>query len=136
MVARRQSTRRWWGQESPRYDLYTSVFTMAELEDGDYPGKSDAIHLVEGLAILGVTPEIESIADVYVRRRLMPQGDYGDAYHLAAASFYGMNFLLTWNCRHLANANKVQHIRAINAELNISNPIVTTPDQLLSEDEP
>lgn len=108
---------------------------MAELEDGDYPGKSDALELVHDLPILGVTPEIESIASVYVRRHLMPQSDFGDAYHLAAASFYGMDFLLTWNCRHLANANKVDHLRAVNAELGLAIPIVTTPDQLFSEDE-
>ena len=135
MVARRESTRRWWADERAQYELYTSVFTLTELEDGEYPGKVDAIDLVRNLPILRITPEIESIAEVYVRRHLMPRGDFGDAYHLASASFYGMTFLLTWNCRHLANANKVQHLRAINAELGLSIPIVTTPDLLLVEDE-
>ncbi len=136
MIARRESTRRWWAKERPGYDLYSSVFTTAELERGDYPGKANALLLLQGLPILGVTPEIESIAAVYMRRKLMPAEDAGDAYHLAAASFYGMTFLLTWNCRHLANANKIQHVRAINFELGLSIPIITTPDMLFSEDEP
>ena len=119
-----------------RYDLFTSVFTMTELEGGDYPTKADAMSLMRGLPVLRVTPEIESIADVYVRRKLMPRSDFGDAYHLAAASYYGLTFLLTWNCRHLANANKVQHLRSINFEMGLSIPIVTTPEQLMSEDEP
>ncbi len=136
MVARRESTRRWWANERARYDLYSSVFTSGELQRGDYPGKAEALRLLEGLPVLGVTSEIESIASVYVKRKLMPVEDAGDAYHLAAASFYGMSFLLTWNCRHLANANKTQHVRTVNAELGLPVPIIATPDMLFTEEEP
>jgi hypothetical protein len=59
----------------------------------------------------------------------------GDAYHLAVASYYGMHFLLTWNCRHLANANKVRHLQVVNNELGLTVPIVTTPDLLLTEND-
>ncbi|MBI5762211.1 MAG: type II toxin-antitoxin system VapC family toxin [Planctomycetes bacterium] len=135
MVARRECTRRWWAQERIRYDLVSSVFTLAELDRGNYPGKADALQLVQDLPVLGVTPEIESIAEVYIRRKLMPAEDAGDAYHLAAASYYGISFLLTWNCRHLANANKAFHVRSINAELGLSIPVITTPDMLFAEDE-
>ena len=72
---------------------------------------------------------------MYVARHLMPGRDLGDAYHLAMASFYGAHFLLTWNCRHLANANKVGHLRVVNADLGLSVPVVTTPDLLLEETE-
>ena len=87
------------------------------------------------IPLLELVPEIEEIARVYVARRVMPRTDFGDAFHLAIASYYGMNFLLTWNCRHLANANKAQHIRAVNAELNLLVPVITTPDLLLAEDD-
>jgi predicted nucleic acid-binding protein len=90
---------------------------------------------VEGIPILEAVPEIEDIVGVYGARHLMPREDLGDAYHLATASYYGVHFLLTWNCRHLANANKVQHIRAVNGDLGLAVPIVTTPDLLMLEDE-
>jgi len=64
----------------------------------------------------------------------MPQVLKGDALHLAYASFYKIDFLLTWNCNHLANANKKQHIRRINAKLNLSTPEIVTPLQLFTED--
>ena len=130
MIARRDSTRRWWTEESPWYELFCSAFVVGELQDGDYPGKDEAVRLVETLPLLEVVPEVEEIVRVYLRRQLMP---FGDAYHLAMASYYGMHFLLTWNCRHLANANKVRHLQAVNGELGLPVPIVTTPDLLLME---
>ena len=132
MVARRESTRRWWDHEGPGYDLFCSALVMAELQDGDYPGKADAIRLVEPLPLLEVVDEIEDIVEVYVRRQLVP---LGDAYHLAIASYYSLHFLLTWNCRHLANANKVRHLQIVNGHLGLSVPVVTTPDLLLTEAE-
>ncbi len=133
MVARRMSTRHWWSFERGSYELFTSAFVLGELQDGDYPGKSEALALIAEVPLLEVAPEIESIASFYVSRHLMPAGDRGDAYHLAIASFYATDFLLTWNCRHLANANKVQHLRIVNAELGLAVPIITTPDLLLRE---
>ena len=86
--------------------------------------------MIESRAWLEVVPAVEEIVAVYMRRKLMP---LGDAYHLAVASYYGMHFLLTWNCRHLANANKVRHLQIVNGELGLAAPIITTPDLLLRE---
>jgi predicted nucleic acid-binding protein len=134
MVARRESTRRWWTDDAPAYDLFVSAFVLGELDRGAYASKEKAVALVEGIAVLAVTPEVEEIARVYLARHIMPRGEMGDAFHLAIASFYGMDFLLTWNCRHLANANKTRHLRLVNAELGLSLPVITTPDLLLREE--
>ncbi len=82
------------------------------------------------MPLLKIVPAIEQIVSAYLKRKLMP---LGDAYHLAVASYYGMHFVLTWNCRHLANANKVRHLQVVNSELGLPVPIVTTPDLLLLE---
>ena len=63
----------------------------------------------------------------------MPLVLKGDALHLAYASFFKINFLLTWNCNHLANANKRKHIEAINDNLNLATPAIITPLELFSE---
>ncbi len=133
-IARRESTRRWWEEEAPLYDLQISAFVVGELAQGDYPGKDKIQTMVQGLDVLEVIPEIEDIARVYVARSVMPAGDLGDAYHLAIASYYAVDFILTWNCRHLANANKVQHIKVVNGELGLHVPLITTPDLLLREE--
>jgi hypothetical protein len=70
---------------------------------------------------------------VYLNNYLMPQTLTGDALHLAYATYYRMDFLLTWNCNHLANANKKQHIRIINARMNLLTPEIVTPLELFTE---
>lgn len=63
----------------------------------------------------------------------MPTEAAGDAYHLAMASLHRMDFLLTWNCRHLANANKQRHLALLNGRLGLPMPIITTPLTLIPE---
>ncbi len=133
MIARRESTRRWWTNERQNYELVTSAYVIGELRRGEYPGRDDALSLIQHLPLLELTPAIEEIAKSYVDRHLMPTGEMGDAYHLAAASCHGCDFLLTWNCRHLANANKARHLAGVNIELGLPIPIITTPDLLLTE---
>lgn len=70
------------------------------------------------------------IADVYQARQVMPRVPVRDALHLALASFYRMDYLLTWNCRHLANANKFKQIENVNQGLGLAVPLLVTPYQL------
>ncbi|REJ89236.1 MAG: hypothetical protein DWQ34_15680 [Planctomycetota bacterium] len=86
-----------------------------------------------GREILEITAEVRQIAKTYIERLLMPQDAGGDALHLALASYYGVDVLLTWNCRHLANPNKFGHIESLNTELGLSVPLLTTPLNYLSE---
>ena len=135
MIARRDWTRQWWdelGESS--FDLVTSQAVIDELSRGHFPGKDDALRLVNDLELLPVVDEIEEIVAVYVSHRLMPKDAVGDALHLAIASFYGCDYLLTWNCKHLANANKYRHMRRINAMMDLVTPSLVTPLELLPGD--
>ena len=69
----------------------------------------------------------------YINNYLMPKDTAGDAMHLAYASFHNIDFLMTWNCDHLANGNKRQLIRIINASLNLRVPEILTPLELFEE---
>jgi hypothetical protein len=66
-----------------------------------------------------------------VRHGAMPSHDLGDALHLAAATWYRLQYLLTWNCKHLANANKFEHIHILNGRRRLLSPTIVTPEQLL-----
>jgi len=83
--------------------------------------------------VLPAERQVIEITDVYVQNYVMPKDRKGDAMHLAFASYYKIDFLLTWNCNNLANANKKQHIRIINTRLNVGIPEIITPLQLFSE---
>jgi hypothetical protein len=107
---------------------------LAELKNGDYPHKEKAVREAESISVLPPTAEVRSIARIYIENLLMPQKFEGDVFHLAYASLYKMDFLLTWNCNHLANANKKLHIRIINTNLGLTVPEITTPLELVEED--
>lgn len=136
MVARRQWTREWWERRRQHYDLVTSQAVLNELGRGDYPGREDALRLMADARVLLLEPPIADIVDVYVARGVMPRDPTGDALHLALASHHGCDFLLTWNCTHLANANKFPHIRRVNALLSLGVPALVTPLELLGGDSP
>ena len=72
---------------------------------------------------------------VYIEHQGLPRNPVGDALHLALASYHKCEFLLTWNCEHLANANKFGHIRRINALLGLFIPALVTPLELLGDDD-
>ena len=132
MIARRNWTVEWWDSQSDHYQIVTSLAVIEELERGDYPNKEKVLDLVKDVPILNIPMEVRDIVDTYVNRRLMPPDAKGDALHLAVASFHACDFLLTWNCKHLANANKFSHIRLINTLLGLFVPALITPVELLS----
>jgi predicted nucleic acid-binding protein len=127
-------TRQWWDEERHLYDLYTSEFTLAELAEGDFPRKEQAIQLMRDLPRLAPMEEIEEIVEMYVAHYLVPSSDIRDGFHLAFACFYKMDYLLTWNCAHLANIRKQEHFRVINLRLGLHTPAIITPLVLLPEE--
>lgn len=135
MIARRNWTREWWNNQREHYQLVTSIAVIEELERGDYPNKEKILNLVADIPLLSINTEIHDIVETYIKRKLMPADILGDALHLAIASFHGCDFLLTWNCKHLANANKFSHIRRLNALLGLYVPALITPVELLSWEE-
>ncbi len=131
IVARRTWTRQWWSTANEKYDLATSVGVLNELNNGPPDRSQEWLDLLAGLPLLPVSPAVMDVVDIYVSRRLMPNDPLGDALHVALASFHKCDFLVTWNCRHLANANKFAHLRRLNAILGLFTPALVTPLELL-----
>jgi hypothetical protein len=123
-------TNDWWKTQRKHYAIFISPDVIAELEKGNYPNKSKAMEHALGIEMLKRKNEILDIASIYTTRFLMPKDLYGDAMHLAYTSYYKIDFLLTWNCKHLANANKKEHIRILNTKLDLFVPEIITPMEL------
>lgn len=134
MIVRREWTREWWDVALERYELVTSPAVLDELQRGDYPNREHCLELVSTLPLLAIDSEVMNIVETYISRNVMPVDPAGDALHLAIASFHRCDFLVTWNCRHLANANKFEHTRQVNAMLGLFAPSLVTPLELLGED--
>ena len=126
-------TKKWWNEERQNFDMWISEETIVELSKGNYPNKTKIIECVSQIQVLPPHEHIVKIAQVYINNYLMPGVLTGDALHLAYASYYKMDFLLTWNCNNLANANKKQHIQIINVRMNLFTPEIVTPLELFTE---
>jgi predicted nucleic acid-binding protein len=133
MVSRRLWTREWFDASEGIDQLVTSSAVLEELERGDFPNREAAIEMIAGLSPLPITDEIREIVQEYIKRLLMPADPSGDALHLALASYYGCDFLVTWNCKHLANANKFDNIARVNGILNLWVPKLVTPLELIGD---
>jgi len=164
MVARRQWTREWFDAAVARVELVTSAAVLDELERGDFPGRTDAMAMIQELSPLRIGQRVRTlgilsgglssdypgysqsqgkipplivpavlkeIVKEYIDRQLMPADPSGDALHLALASYYACDFLVTWNCKHLANANKFGHIAQVNRIMKLAVPSLVTPLELL-----
>ena len=131
IVARREWTRLWWDDAPERYELVTSPAVLDELTGGIPERSVQRLALLRDLPLLSIEPAIIEIVQAYIRHKVMPVDPGGDALHLALASYHKCDFLVTWNCRHLANANKFDHIRRVNALLGLFVPALVTPLELL-----
>jgi predicted nucleic acid-binding protein len=127
-------TRKWWSEMTGYYELYISDAVLQELSSGNYPRKRQIIELISTLPLLPLAPDLEQVVEFYIANYVMPRSLVGDAVHLAYASYFNIQYLLTWNCNHLANANKRKHIRVINGRLGLSTPEIVTPLELFKED--
>ena len=134
-LAMQHWTREWWAEYSQEFSLFASPVVIAELSAGTGEMTQARIELVETLEMLSIHPGIRHIAQTYIDRLIMPQNASGDALHLAIASFHQVDALLTWNCRHLANANKFDIIRRINRDLALPTPELVTPLNFLGTEE-
>ncbi len=135
MVARQNWTRRWLDRALLTSDeLVTSVAVESELNGGDFPNKSDMLALASRFPLLDINDAVIEAVEAYIANRVMPNDPGGDAFHLAAASFHRCDFLVTWNCQHIANANKFGHMRRMNGILGLGNPLLVTPLELLNEE--
>ena len=135
MVARREWTQEWWTTAPQRFELVTSEAVLDELAGGPPDRAAQWLDLVRGLPLVPVEPAIAETVETYIRHKVMPADPGGDALHLALASYHKCEFLVTWNCRHLANASKFGHIRLVNTMLGLFVPSLVAPMEVLGGDD-
>jgi predicted nucleic acid-binding protein len=126
-VARMHWTRLWWSAHADSSELLSSAAVIAELERGVNEQVQARLALLSNVELLEISSEVREIVRIYIQRLVMPNDPAEDALHLALASHYRIDVLLTWNCQHLANPNKMEHIRLVNYELGLPMPMLTTP---------
>lgn len=133
-AAWQQTTTQWWEQERPRHELFTSELVLAEAQSGDADAAGRRVAVLNSLPLLAVTGDAKELARRLIAEGGVPAHAGADALHIAIASVHEMDYLLTWNCRHINNAATKPIIRSICAVAGHTCPEVCTPLELLSQE--
>ena len=123
--------RDWWRLERPKYDLVTSQLVINEASAGDPVGAAKRLRLLDGVPLVAITSEVQDIADALVSAALMPPKAAADGLHVAAAAFAGVEYLLTQNCRHIANAHILPRVYEILEARGVGGLLICTPVEFL-----
>lgn len=130
-VSHRDESRRWWVQQRHLHELSTSAEVIRELSDPTFHNREDALALTAGVNQLSITEDAVGLAKILVREHVMPgPAEQGDALHVAVSVVHVVDFMLTWNVKHLANPNKRTHLRAVCLRAGYTVPDLVTPEDL------
>ncbi|HVE70116.1 MAG TPA: type II toxin-antitoxin system VapC family toxin [Thermoanaerobaculia bacterium] len=130
-TAHQELTRGWWDRRRTRFDIYDSELVVQEAARGDSAFAKARLESIVGYPVLVITPAARALADTILQSAVLPSKAAADALHIALAAVNGMNFLVTWNCTHIANGFILQGVNTICRSAGLEPPIVCTPEELM-----
>lgn len=135
VLAHQEITRMWWEQRLSAFEIYISPVVLEEARQGDQEAARKRLNVLAPFSVLEATSAIERLAETYMTRLSLPEKALRDAAHLAFACGYELEYLVTWNCTHIANAELRRRLMAINTTLELQTPIICTPEELMGLEE-
>ena len=135
VAGRQQITREWFALRAQDYELYVSQLVIREISAGDEEAAREREALLQGIPLLGVTDAAGELAARLVQSGTVPRKTAEDALHIAVAAIHGVEYLLTWNCAHIANATLRQAIEGVCKAAGYEPPIICTPEELTNDDQ-
>ena len=131
VAAHQQITHSWWAESRKLYELHVSEAVLEEIRKGDPDAAQRRLAIVDGLPLLALNDDVAELAVTYGNQLGLPERAAVDVLHIAIAVAHGMDFLLTWNCAHIANGEVVRRLRALNEAIHTGTPIIVTPEELM-----
>ena len=130
VAGHQHTTKEWWKTAFDRFDLFASQLVLQECASGDPQAAKGRMEALRKVALLPATSEAEQLAEDLIRGHAVPETEPEDALHIALAAAHGVQFLVTWNCRHIANAAVRPAIERICRDAGYEPPIICTPEEL------
>jgi hypothetical protein len=132
-AAHQQITRDWWEHRRRHFDLYVSQNVIDEVGRGDPDAAQRRNDLIADVPLLGLTETATRLARELLRKRALPAKAVEDSLHIAISAAHGMDFLLTWNCTHIANAEMMGAIALVIRSFGLEMPLICTPEELMGD---
>lgn len=131
IAANQEATREWWDEHSKSFELYISEAVTQEAVGGDERAASRRLEIITEIPELNITHAAQDLAKRLMREIPLPAKAEIDGLHIAIATVHGMDYLLTWNCRHIANAVLRHPIEAVCRKGSYESPVICTPLELM-----
>ena len=136
MAAHQQITKEWWETRRIAFEVFASQLVRQEAAEGDSAAAAKRLEVIDSLPLLLITADAKRLAAALSRALRLPARASADAAHIALAVINGMDYLISWNCRHIANAHLRSTIDNVCESFGYATPCICTPEELLENPEP
>ena len=126
-------TKDWWDSELKKHECFISDFVLDEISRGDIHASQARLDAVKGFKKLGLNETVFNLVKEYQKKLNIPERAHLDLYHLALSVGNGMDYVLSWNFKHIANAYVREKLTKINSLLGLRTPTICTPEELIGE---
>jgi hypothetical protein len=133
VAAHQQTTKDWWLERRQNFECYVSQVLLDEVSAGDPEEAKTRMAMISGFPVLEITEEAESLTAAIIGTGAIPSHAVRDAAHIAIATVNDMDYLLTWNCKHLANAQIIRRVAVVCNQQGYDMPVICTPEELMGE---
>jgi len=133
VASHQQRTNEWWQRKREKFSLFASQLVTLEAGRGDAEAAAKRLNALKDIAFLETSFEAEKIAHELLSQKILPKKAADDALHIGIATVNGMNYILTWNFKHIAKAETREGVEAICRRNGYQPPIICTPEELLGE---
>jgi predicted nucleic acid-binding protein len=133
LMANVETTRQWWDDRRSQFTLYISQVVLDEVARGDDKMASRRLEILRNFPLLEIDQAVQQLAAQFLSKSNLPPKASDDALHIAAATVYGLDYLLTWNCKHIANAQIQKKLLQISLDAGYELPTICTPYELMGE---
>ena len=131
VAAHQQVTQEWWANRRSQFECSVSQVVIDEASVGDPAEVQKRLAIIGPLPALDVTETAESLTRAIMAAGILPPHAFPDAAHVAVSAVHAIDYLLTWNCKHLANAQIARRIAVVCEKLGHRMPIICTPEELM-----
>jgi hypothetical protein len=130
-AAWQKATVDWWDTQRNRFDLYTSDVVTEEAGKGNPEAAMRRLEALSGIPILVLTEDVVALSKALIEEKALPAKALDDSLHIAVSAVHNINYLLTWNCRHIDNAETKPIIRSVCTIHGHTSPEICTPQELM-----
>ena len=131
VAGHQQMTEEWWSVQRNRFELWASELVVEEASAGDASAAAERLKVLSTIEMLDITEEAGFLATALIERGSLPAKASADALHIAIAAVHNVDYLLTWNCKHIANAEMRPVIESVCRNMGFIPPILCTPEELM-----